>query len=465
MGVGVSNWRLARAVAAAGQLGVVSGTSLDALLVRRLQDGDADGAIRRAAGAFPWPEPAERIVARWWRPGGKPAGAPYEVLPLLGHDARPEALATVVFAAFAEVWLAREGHAGPIGINLLTKVQIPTAPTLYGALLGGVEWVFLGAGIPRQIPAMLARLVEHQPVRLLADVLDTSEPLVVPFDPRVLGELPAAPLPSPRFVPIVSSHTLAQSLARKLPGQVDGFVVERHTAGGHNAPPRGRAEASADAVPTYGPRDDADLAAMRALGLPFWLAGGRGDAAGLAEALAQGAAGVQVGTLFAFCREAGLTAELKRTVHAAVRAGEARVRTDGRASPTGYPFKVVEAPGLPPADGSRARVCDLGYLRSPYRRDDGSIGYRCAAEPTSSFLRKGGSAAETEGRVCLCNALLANVGHPQQRADGRLEPALLTAGDRLEGIAELLAGRDDYTAADVVQHLLGGAEVSAFRSR
>ena len=38
MGVGVSSWRLARAVSALGQLGVVSGTALDQVLARRLQD-------------------------------------------------------------------------------------------------------------------------------------------------------------------------------------------------------------------------------------------------------------------------------------------------------------------------------------------------------------------------------------------------------------------------------------------
>ncbi len=36
MGVGVSDWSLARSVAMAGQLGVVSATALDSLLVRRL---------------------------------------------------------------------------------------------------------------------------------------------------------------------------------------------------------------------------------------------------------------------------------------------------------------------------------------------------------------------------------------------------------------------------------------------
>ena len=461
MGVGVSGWRLARAVAEAGQLGVVSGTSLDALLVRRLQDGDADGSIRRAAQAFPWPAWAERIVAKWWRPGGKPPATPYEVLPLLGHDARPEALATVVFAAFVEVWLAKAGHRGEIGINLLTKVQIPTVPTLYGAMLAGVGWVFMGAGIPRQVPPLLAALADHRPVQLSVELADGGPALSVPFDPASLGERPPAGLVVPRFVPIVSSHTLAQNLARKLSGQVAGFVVERHTAGGHNAPPRGRTEAADLESPRYGPRDEADLAALRELGLPFWLAGGRGEPGALAEALRQGATGVQVGTLFAFCREAGLTPALKRTVHDAVRAGRVQVLTDGRASPTGYPFKVVVADGLPAPDNSRARVCDLGYLRSPYRRDDGSIGYRCAAEPVASYLRKGGELADTVGRVCLCNALLANVGHAQRREGGREEPALLTAGDGLDAIGALLVDRDDYTAADVVRHLLGDSDLSA----
>ena len=39
------------------------------------------------------------------------------------------------------------------------------------------------------------------------------------------------------------------------------------------------------------------------LGLPFWLAGGYGSAEKLKEALAEGAAGIQVGTAFAFCDE------------------------------------------------------------------------------------------------------------------------------------------------------------------
>lgn len=46
MGVAVSSWRLASAVASRGQLGVVSGVALDSVLARRLQDGDPGGEIR-----------------------------------------------------------------------------------------------------------------------------------------------------------------------------------------------------------------------------------------------------------------------------------------------------------------------------------------------------------------------------------------------------------------------------------
>ena len=63
MGVGVSNWRLAQTVSRLGQLGVVSGTALDSLFVRRLADGDFGGHMRRGLDAFPFPDMAKRIWA------------------------------------------------------------------------------------------------------------------------------------------------------------------------------------------------------------------------------------------------------------------------------------------------------------------------------------------------------------------------------------------------------------------
>ena len=56
---------------------------------------------------------------------------------------------------FVEVFLAKEGHNNPVGINYLEKVQIPHLPSIYGAMLAGVGYVLMGAGIPLHIPGVL----------------------------------------------------------------------------------------------------------------------------------------------------------------------------------------------------------------------------------------------------------------------------------------------------------------------
>ena len=177
--------------------------------------------------------------------------------------------------------------------------------------------------------------------------------------------------------------------------------------------------------------------------------------------LGQGATGVQVGTAFAFSRESGLRDDLKSRLLAQAAAGTGRVFTNPLASPTGYPFKVAQLDGsLSDADvyGERNRVCDLGFLREPYAAGDGSIGYRCSAEPEACFAKKGGEPAASTGRICLCNALLANIGHAQIRRDGRVELPLVTVGDDLNKVAQFLApGHDSYSAADVVESILGTA--------
>jgi nitronate monooxygenase len=140
-------------------------------------------------------------------------------------------------------------------------------------------------------------------------------------------------------------------------------------------------------------------------------------------------------------------------------AGTARVFTDPLASPTGFPFKVVQMEGTLSESASyadRERICDLGYLRQAYRKPDGTLGYRCASEPVADFVRKGGAAAATEGRKCLCNGLMSNIGHGQIRADGLADGTLLTAGNDVANVARYLPpGQESYTAADVMRHLLG----------
>lgn len=463
MGVGVSNWRLARAVSLAGQLGVVSASVVDTLLVRRLQDGDPGGDVRRAVARFPDPEVSQAVLSRYFIPGGRADGAPYELLAMYRQHVSVARQQVTMLAAFVEVFLAKEGHDGPVGVNLLTKVQLPNLPSLYGAMLAGVDYVLMGAGIPREIPGVLDALAEHREASMR---LDVEERPGVPaptewltFDPRahVAATVLAAPLRRPRFLAVISATSLAMTLARKANGRVDGFVVEGPQAGGHNAPPRGTIQLSERGEPIYGERDAVDLAKLRELGLPFWLAGGTGTPTALAEARAAGAAGIQVGTLFAFCEESGVSPALKAAALSEIAAGTARVFTDPRASATGYPFKLLELDHTAQQDDTRRRVCDLGYLRTAFRREDGRLDYRCAAEPVDQYVAKGGDAADTVGRRCLCNGLVANVGHAQQRDDGTVERPLLTSGDDLASVRRLLDGRDAYTAADVVEYLLAGA--------
>ena len=128
---------------------------------------------------------------------------------------------------------------------------------------------------------------------------------------------------------------------KKSKGKVDGLIIEEPSAGGHNAPPRGHTELSPEGEPVYGPRDVIDLEAIKSLGIPFWMAGSYGSPEKLAQALAAGAAGVQVGTLFAFCDESGLREDLKREMITRCQSETPSVFTDPIASPTGFPFKVL----------------------------------------------------------------------------------------------------------------------------
>ena len=460
MGAGVSDWRLARAVSQAGQLGVVSGTAMAAILARRLQLGDPDGHMRRALENFPLPGVAAHVLAEYFIPGGKPAGEPFKLTPLPTLHPSPDYVALTVLANFAEVFLAKEGHAGLVGINFLEKIQFPTLPSLFGAMLAGVDYVLMGAGIPRAIPGTLDQLAIGGAVKLKLDVEGAlpGEEFYLDFDPMAFCGGNCPPLKRPCFLGIVASATLAITLARKSNGTVDGFVVEGESAGGHNAPPRGALQLNAAGEPVYGPRDVPDLDKIRNLGLPFWLAGSFGRPGKLGEARALGAAGIQVGTAFAFCAESGIRPDLKRQALQLSREGKTRMFTDPLASPTGFPFKILQLSGTQseiPESSSRTHHCDLGYLRQAYRKGDGTLGYRCPAEPVEDYIRKGGTALETAGRQCVCNGLTATIGMPQIRADGKVDLPLVTAGNDVADIASFVrAGNNSYSAKEVIERLL-----------
>lgn len=458
MGIAVSSWQLARAVSRTGQLGVVSGTALDVVVSRRLQDGDPGGHIQRALAHFPVPALAEEVLAQYYRPEGRAPGRPYAPVPKLRVPASRKAQVLGVVANFVEVWLAKQGHDGLVGINFLEKVKLATPSAAYGALLAGVDYVLMGAGIPAEIPNLLDRLARHEPVSLNLHVEGASQAYTADFAPEDLTGGGLAPLHRPTFLAIISADVLAARLARDPVTRPDGFVVEGPRAGGHNAPPRGRLVLDEGGEPVFGPRDDANLEKIAAVGLPFWLAGGYSTPELVRRAQELGAAGVQVGSLFALADESGLHAPLRTEILAQLADGTLEVRTDPRASPTGFPFKVVSLPdtqSVPEVHAARPRLCDIGHLTVPFEERPGSLGFRCPSEPVHMYVKKGGDIADTIGRKCLCNALSADVGLGQVRRDGYAEQPLVTLGQDLRGVEVMAAVHPTgWSAADAVAHLL-----------
>lgn len=462
MGVAISDWRLAQAVSKQGHLGVVSGTACGEIMVCRLHEGDPGGHVRRALQHFPIQELAQETVERLCVLD--PDSAPPSAKPLPMWTLKPslERLQLTILGAFVEVFLAKEGHDNPVGVNLLEKLQLPIPASLYGAMLAGVDVVIMGAGIPMQVPGILDTLAQHADASYRLDVQGSvrEDGFLTQFSPSELfpglaEEL--GPLRRPFFLPIIASVVLAKTLVQKASGTVDGFVIEKPLAGGHNAPPRGSMTLDENNEPIYGAKDVVDLAKIQQLGKPYWLAGGYGHPQALADALAEGAAGIQVGTAFALCDESGMDAELKQRVLSQVVSGESRVITDACISPTGFPFKVVDLKGSlarPEVVAERERVCDRGMLRHLYKREDGGVGFRCPGEPKKQFVAKGGNLRQTEGRGCLCNGLLATAGFPNVRKDGYQEPPLVTLGDELTCVCALSEdGQHGYSARDVLEYL------------
>ncbi len=500
MGVYVSNWRLARAVAMERPgvtAGTVSGTALDAVYARLLQLGDPGGHVRRALAAFDarfGVAIGQKITARYFIEGGKPPSAPYKigpkpavhapdgsnVMPLLGEQAGTSALAVdeefiemLIATAFAEVWLAKEGHDGRIFINFLKKVELPLVYAMYGAMLAGVDGIVVGAGNPDGLPAVCARLARHEAVEsdLLVLYRESGEDFHLSFDPRKTAgdKLAQAALERPAFLAIVSLENLVLALANSRSGAPDGFIIEHHTAGGHNAGPQGPLKKDDLGQPIYGEQDEPDLEAIRGVGIPFWLAGGYGSREKLRQALAAGANGVQAGTVFALAEESGMKPAYRSAIFDELKHGKddaALVRTT-MFSPTGFPFKVAQLGGTLAEESvyaARRRVCDLGYLLQCGVSKPGEDGarrlfQRCSAAPVEGFVRKRGLPFNTQEKRCLCNGLLACVGLGQvirQEGGWAEEPAIVTLGNHLDGVRRLSRqGQFPYWARDAVNDILG----------
>jgi len=500
MGVYVSNWRLAKAVAMerpGETAGTVSGTALDVVYVRLLQLGDPGGHARRALAAFDakfGTGVGRKICDRYFIEGGKVPDARFRSAPMQvvrsedGKTTFPapngatgptrlkfddSIVELLIATGFAEVWLAKEGHDGRIFINFLNKIDLPLIYIMYGAMLAGVDGVIVGAGNPDGLPAVCTRLARHEAVTRSLSVMyaGPGEQFAIAFDPATVadGQLTRLPVQRPAFLAIASLEELVKALAESDSEAPDGFIIEHHTAGGHNANPMGPMKRDEEGQPIYSQRDEADLAAIRSVGIPFWLAGGYGSHDRLQDALDAGAFGIQVGSVFALTEESGMKPEYRSAIFQQLRSGadDASLVKTTLFSPTGFSFKVVQLAGTLSDDAvyeDRRRICDIGLLQQrgfskPDEDGTRTLFQRCAAAPIDGYVNNRGIERNTDERRCLCNGLLASVGLGQvKNINGEWieEPAIITLGNRLDHVRRLSRqGQTTYHVQDVVADILG----------
>ena len=423
---------------------------------KRVYDRDPDTLRALRALSAINPEIAEKILNKYLPKPGQKYKLPQkpEVL-ITGNQEKQDEYNNRAFAsAFVEVWLAKEGHNGPIGMNLLEKVQLPHLPIILGAMAAELDTLIVGAGIPLQVPKILENFTKSEEASYRIDVEGSKEGHVLTLDPNKFVPR-GIELKRPKYYAIISSHVLAKALEDR--AKTDGFIIEGPLAGGHNAPPRIKGVFDERGQPVYGEKDEPKLDVIRGLGKPFWFAGSWAEK--LEEAKTQGAIGIQVGSVFALSNESGFTDEVKDCLRTKIRNGTLDVTTSAIVSPTGYPFQVVLIEGSlsdPDVYNKRIRNCAYGYLGHAHQNRNGKIQFSCPAEPVNAYVRKGGKIEDTVGKVCLCSALAAAVG---QGRPG--EPIIITFGKNVEPVKKLMENSinpdGSYSAEDVIRFIFSKA--------
>ncbi|MEX2029263.1 MAG: nitronate monooxygenase [Candidatus Paceibacterota bacterium] len=456
MGIGVSNPHLAKTCSRFGILGTVSCTGAERVLSNMLQLGDIDEMCRHALSHFPFPDMAERVLKRHFIPGGKSPEQVFNEVPMFTFRSRRDLVELAVVGSFVLVWLAKEGHDGPISVNYLEKLQIGHIYHLAGAMLAGVDYVTMGAGITLQIPGVLDALAFGGVPTYRVDVTgSTSGTKQISFDPcEFFGEKFPKELKRPGFLPIVSTDALANIMVTKLPeGSIQGFVIETPDAGGHNAPPRKKGEFDARGQPVYGPRDEVNFDKLGSFGIPFWIGGAYASPEGLAKARKLGAVGIQAGSIFALSDDSGLDSYYRAEIRRLGYRGELEVLSDPTASPTGFPFQIPQLQGTHSDSevyATRERNCSRKALQFPAELPNGKIVFRCSAEPVEDYVRRGGKKEDTIGARCLCNGLFSAVGlgDPNERP-------IFTLGKDVSFLSRLMTSEgDNYSAWQAIQYLL-----------
>ena len=260
-------------------------------------------------------------------------------------------------AAKIEVQEARRlsENRGTLGMNVMVKIPSLYEPSVKGAIAGGVDIIFAGAGLPSTLP-------------------------------EIAGNAPVA------LVPIVSSaralKIICEQWAKRYNGRKpDGVVLEGPLAGGHlgfDAKDIDNPDFQLEKL--FPPVKDV---AEKNGNFPVYVAGGIYTHEDILKWIERGADGVQLGTRFAATYESGASEEFKRAIIAATEKDIEVAVNPG--SPAGMPFRVITfSPGYQEAiHRTREPFCDKQYLL---------YNDKCAA-------------MEKDHRAfCICNALLSAAG-------------------------------------------------------
>ena len=141
MGAGVSDWRLACAVSgkpaslAWSQAPPRMRASSHAACKRATPDGrhaPRSGALSSIRGARRT-RSHKLFHARFWRSHSASANHSIWPRPCPHSNSGPDLVALTVLANFVEVFLAKEGHNEPVGINFLGENPVPhSLPSIFG---------------------------------------------------------------------------------------------------------------------------------------------------------------------------------------------------------------------------------------------------------------------------------------------------------------------------------------------
>lgn len=316
MGVHISSAQLANVTARLGALGVVSSVGLRTIVAEQVRAGDVD--VIRLAQTFPIKQYVEELME--FAKGGQRHN---RMVPMDDLDPAkselPKRLSTI--ASYIEVMRAKQGHYGKIGINVMWKCALTALPSIYGAMIAGVDALLCGAGVPMELPDVVSKIREgcnlsYHPLTGTS----TSAKLNIEQD-QLAGFLQKLHLP--HMMPILSNFAFPKRIMDIWEREHNGarpfaFVLENHTAGGHNAPPRNKVE--------FSEQDDIEryFDKVHGLGVPIYVAGAFPTGGSREDFLywtERGAYGIQVGSRFALCDESGMRPDLKNGVIAKKRRG------------------------------------------------------------------------------------------------------------------------------------------------